>query len=331
MKYLFICPEEFDPFIPSLWKEIKRYDVRADIRYIGKEFYEGDELAASLNSQYRWSVQLREELRSFSPDLIAVLGFSGVNSQMIKFLKTNGAKISFMQGMKDAFISKKVGKISSLIDKLLLVYPHEVAQLKQVGIDSVYIGNPQTDAIRVYDYDSNSLIENSGASVGIILNKKSLNKLKNWLTVLSDNMPEIQFIVASDEAFIKKNNIHFVASAKLLDLLKQCNVALVSPEFSLSATLLNCPHLVLSTPKFYWFFEKNVSLVNVLARKEQVKQYNTSTKHLMKILLELDEILNNHQYYASIVQDLQKVKDQLGTEPVARKAGRILTEWIEEE
>jgi lipid-A-disaccharide synthase len=157
--------------------------------------------------------------------------------------------------------------------------------------------------------------------------KQEIKSVLRQFAELADNMPSINFIVAgissigsqSYEIIEQKSNVSIVYDATY-SILSQANAAIVvSGTATFETALFNIPQVVVYKTSWLTYFLaklvlriKYISLVNLVADKQVVKeliQHDFSVNNLRK---ELTAILTNKSVKEQILLDYSKIKEALG-------------------
>ena len=116
-----------------------------------------------------------------------------------------------------------------------------------------------------------------------------------------------------------------------LDALKHSNAVIVDSDVdAVAAALMNCPQVsIIGSYGLFSFVLEKKPLLNLVAGHDLIKNFKPmATK---EIQVELNQLLNDHEYCAAMLTTYQQVKEKIGTQPVARSIAQKLVEWIEDE
>ena len=134
---------------------------------------------------------------------------------------------------------------------------------------------------------------------------------------------------------IGKNRVQLIFN-QTYSILSHAEVALVtSGTATLEAALLNVPQVVCyktPVPKLaYWGFKHllhtpYISLVNLIANKEVVKELFAKFFSVNNIQEEVDNLLYNDEYRQRMLNDYKVIQKTLGSENASDKAAKLIYE-----
>lgn len=326
MNYLIVTSsEEASNYAELLVKEIQRYDIRAVVfRNAGNTLRRYTEEDTNFAIKYE-SIKSKQLLTQ-KIDLSIFVGET-FDKRLVKRGRRNKGKACFLQ-MTDDYLSgiREYERAVTSFDKVLVDLPIYRSDLK-----SEHIGHYLSDSIRRHDFvDKRS----EQLSIGILIrdtkNLNSLSKLTKTFSkarickwnVYSDLSKEL--VVSS----FKELDIEVYSNK--LDALKYSNAVIVDSETdSMAAALMNCPQVSISGKwRLFGFSEEKHPIVNQVAHQEVIKNFKPNKIGLIKN--ELNLILSDHEYCASMLTAYQEVKEEIGTQPVTRTVAQKLVEWLED-
>jgi lipid-A-disaccharide synthase len=366
MKYFIIAGERSgDMHAARLAKEIKRNDIRAELVGVGGK-YMGDaevkilkhystfsfmgiwEVIANLRKVKKTIKDLKRAIKEQQPHVLILVDFPGINLKMATYAKKLGIKTCYYISPKIwAWKEHRIKRIKRDIDKMLVILPFEVEYYKGKGFEVEYVGNPLIDSIKDYKYDPRFEVDPNQTTIAVLpgSRKQEIESSAKVVAEIAKKAGNYKFLIAGVDNVgaelyepylnIKNAEIHF---DKTYDIVKRSNAAIVtSGTATLETALLNCPQVVVYRANPISIFIarllvkiKWISLVNLIAQKEVVKELIQEDYNADKVLEELNNILYDHHYCAGMMQDYQELLDKIGAEPASRKAGRIIAEWLEE-
>ena len=120
------------------------------------------------------------------------------------------------------------------------------------------------------------------------------------------------------------------------DLLKGANASVVtSGTATLEACLLSAPQVVVYGTSWLTYKVgkailnvKYISLVNLIADKEVVKEMIQADFNAKSVLAEVDQILNDHTYCGKMLAEYQEIKEKIGFEPASKRAADAVVSWL---
>ena len=189
---------------------------------------------------------------------------------------------------------------------MIVIFPFEVEFYKKYKIDTLF-ENP------VYDLLKNNFkeIKRKSNIISILPGSRSQEVKRNLNKMLEivSYYPDYQFIIASTKNMYnlckkivgENKNIDIVVN-QTYSILKKSKVSLItSGTATLEAALLKTPQIVCYKTDFLTFYLakfflniKWISLVNILMRKDLVKELIQNNMNLINIKKELDYLLSNN-------------------------------------
>lgn len=290
--------------------------------------------------------EAKQAIRAYDPDVLILVDFPGINLRLATFAKRSGIRTCYYISPKIwAWGGRRIKRIKRDVDKMLVILPFEVAFYKTKNYRVDYVGNPLIDAIRDYNFDSSFCLSPQKVNIAVLpgSRKQELVSSARIIQKMATAAPSYQFHVAAvdnvaDELYdcyrtIPNVSVYF---NKTYELLKQVNVAVVtSGTATLETALLNCPQVVVYRGNPFTIFigrllvrVKWVSLVNLIADKEVVRELIQGDYHPKGVFSELRSILRDHGYCAGMLADYQRLREKIGTGSASNRAAEMITEWL---
>ena len=294
----------------------------------------------------------KKDILKFSPDVVILVDYPGFNLKIAKYLKLNTSiPVTYYISPKIwAWKEYRIKSFKKYVDQMLSILPFEVDFYKKHNYPVNYVGNPTVDAI-VNRKDSNQKFQE-------FIEKNKLED-KPIIAILAgsrkqeieDNLPSMlkaiemfkshQIVIAGApgieeslyDEFIPQKNASLIFG-QTYNILAQANAALVtSGTATLEAALLNVPQVVCyktPVPKLsYWAFKNilhtpYISLVNLIANKEVVKELFAKFFSVESIHDETEKLLFDSRYRQKMLDEYQLIQDILGKENASEKAAKLI-------
>lgn len=294
----------------------------------------------------------KKDILKFSPDVVILVDYPGFNLKIAKYLKLNTSiPVTYYISPKIwAWKEYRIKSFKKYVDQMLSILPFEVDFYKKHNYPVNYVGNPTVDAI-VNRKDSNQTFQE-------FIEKNKLED-KPIIAILAgsrkqeieDNLPSMlkaiemfkshQIVIAGApgieeslyDEFIPQKNASLIFG-QTYNILAQANAALVtSGTATLEAALLNVPQVVCyktPVPKLsYWAFKNilhtpYISLVNLIANKEVVKELFAKFFSVENIHDETEKLLFDSKYRQKMLDEYQLIQDILGKENASEKAAKLI-------
>lgn len=362
MKYFFIAGERSgDLHASNLIKEIKRKDYEAEIIGFGGKMMQ--EQGMNLLKHYQafsfmglWEViknlgaikknlnDCKLAIKEHKPDVLVLVDFPGFNLRMAGFAKRLGIQTCYYISPKIwAWKKGRIKTIRKVVDKMLVILPFEVDFYKKLNFEVEYVGNPLMDSVRTHDSNP---IDELGTTVAILPGSRA-QELKSATPVILEMAqlrPGYKFLIAGVDNLPKESYLPFQNIANIevyfdrtYDLLKSCNAAMVtSGTATLEACLLTAPQVVVYGTSWLTYHVgkllvkiKFISLVNLIADKEVVKEMIQADFNANAVTEELDRILHDHEYCGEMMANYQEAKEKIGFEPASKRAANAIADWLD--
>jgi len=294
----------------------------------------------------------KKDIVQFAPDVVILVDYPGFNLKIAKFLKLNTTiPVTYYISPKIwAWKEYRIKSFKKYVDQMLCILPFEVDFYKKHNYPVDYVGNPTVDAIinrKNKDQtpqefrELNNLIDKP--IIAILAGSRKQEIEDNLPTMLkaTEIFKEHQIIIAGapgiDKDFYTKSigqNSAQLIFNETYAILSHAQVALVtSGTATLEAALLNVPQVVCyktPVPKLaYWGFKHllhtpYISLVNLIANKEVVKELFAKFYTIENIKEETKELLYNSHYRQNMMNEYNHVQQLLGTENASDKAAKLI-------
>jgi lipid-A-disaccharide synthase len=286
----------------------------------------------------------KKQIDEYKPDAVILIDFPGFNLRVAKSAKKSGFRIFYYISPKFwAWKENRVKKVKRYVDRMFIIFPFETEFYKKHGITVEYFGNPLTDEI---EKKSGLMPGKRELITGLQLDERPVIGLlagsrKHEVTSILpqmirviDDFPQYQFVLAGarnlpDELYfnITGNRQVRLVREKTYELLKISEAALVaSGTATLETALFGVPQVVCYKGDFFsmlaaWILirVKYISLVNLIMKKEVVKEllgYSLNKKNLIK---ELSAILPGARRRNEILSDYGALRDKLGPSGASRR------------
>lgn len=299
----------------------------------------------------------KRDIVDYNPDVVILIDYPGFNLKIAKYLKQNTTiPVTYYISPKIwAWKEYRIKAFKKYVDQMLCILPFEVDFYKKHNYPVDYVGNPTVDAILKRNNKEQTFDEFT-----------QLNRLSNKPIIallagsrkqeINDNLPTMlqavkdfnshQVVIAGapgiDPLFYKEfiNNHKEVSLIfkQTYELLTQAEVALVtSGTATLEAALLNVPQVVCyktPVPKLaYWGFKHllhtpYISLVNLIADKEVVKELFAKFFTVDNIRLETEKLLFDSNYRRDMLREYEHIQSKLGDENASDKAAKLIVKKL---
>lgn len=368
MRYYIIAGERSgDLHGSNLVKAIKKLDTNAIFRGFGGEYLQnaGVELfvhyakfavmgfAEILLNIIKISGYLRKcrnDILAYKPDVVILIDYAGFNLQIARFGKKKDIKVFYYITPKVwAWNQSRAHQLKATVDRMFVILPFEKDFYKKFNWDVDYVGNPVLDAVKAHQQDKNFLSKtnlNSTTPIIALLPGSRKQELLRIIPVMREvitKFPELQFAVATVNNLEKNlysslsefNNVRLVEE-DTYNLLLNAHAAIVtSGTATLETALFKVPQIVVykAAPLTYSFVKmvikvRFISLVNLIADREVIKELIQDDANLENIAKELNAIISDGSYRNKILKDYDTIFELLDTGSASETAARLMVHYL---
>jgi lipid-A-disaccharide synthase len=367
MRYYIVAGERSgDLHASNLVKALKRNDPTAEFRGFGGEFMEqaGVELAVhyremafmglaelitNANKIKKYIRLCKQDILAHKPDVIILIDYGGFNLQIAKFGKKNGFRIFYYIPPKYwAWYQKRALWLKPYVDRLFVILPFEKEFFKKFEWEADYVGNPVLDAVKTHIADSKTVADKLPQAQDFIAllpgsRKQELKRIIPMMIKVVKKFPNHAFAVAAvnnlDQAFYEEvkalKNVRLVFEDTYNLLQKSCAAIVTSGTATLETALFRVPQVVVykANALSYWaamrlIKVKFVSLVNLIAGREVVKEMVQSEANPDSVSQELTRILSDTNYRSKILEGYDEIIKTLDTGSASENAARLMVGYL---
>jgi lipid-A-disaccharide synthase len=293
----------------------------------------------------------KEDIVSYAPDVVILVDYPGFNLSIAKFVKTE-TKIPVYYYISPkiwAWKEYRIKNIKRYVDELFSILPFEVEFFRGHQYPIHYVGNPTVDAVETFrmnhpeDFtafaNENDLSQQPIIALLAGSRKQEIKDNLPDMLKAASKFPDYQLVLAGAPGISPEYYEKYIQDAKVkiifsqtYRLLQQSSAALVtSGTATLETALFRVPQVVCyHTPigKVIAFLKKRilkvkfVSLVNLVAGKEVVRELVADTMTLRNIETELEAILYNKVKRQQMLDDYDRMIQILGRAGASEKAAK---------
>lgn len=293
-----------------------------------------------------------EDIRQYQPDVVILVDYPGFNLKIAKFVKTElHIPVYYYISPKIwAWKKYRIKDIRRYIDKMFCILPFETEFYKQQHYEVEYVGNPSVDSVALrpnadetFEHFTSTNKLDSKPIIALLAGSRK-QEIKDNLSVMLDvasNFPGYQAVIAGapgiDPLYYKQyTNGHpaKIVFEQTYRLLQQSQAALVtSGTATLETALFRVPQVVCYKTAaghlvhfiFRHFFHISyISLVNLIAGKEVVKELFAKYFSEEAISEELNRLLNDEAYRNRMLNGYDNVIQILGKPGASNRAAQII-------
>jgi len=292
----------------------------------------------------------------FRPDVLILVDYPSFNLRIARFVKENiNIPVYYYISPKVwAWKKFRVRTIKRYIDRMFTILPFETAFYAKRKYNVEYVGNPSVDSVhnclnKKQTKDDFFLLNDLSYKPIIALlpgsRKQEIESCLATMIESAERFTDYQIIVSGapgvDTEFyasvLGKREIQ-ILFGQTYQLLQQASVAIVnSGTATLETALIGTPQVVVYHVAFGWLASllkkmvirvKYISLVNLIAQKEAVKELVAHRFTAANVTFELEMILRNEAYRQNILNSYTKVKMVLGKPGAAENAAKKIVKYL---
>lgn len=294
----------------------------------------------------------KQDITQWNPDVVILVDYPGFNLKIAKFVHQLKFKVYYYISPKIwAWKEYRIKNIKRDVDELFSILPFEVPFFEEKHHYPIhYVGNPTAQEVREFLQMRNEQGEmRNGRSVIALLAGSRKQEIKDNLPAMIEatrHLADRYDIVLAGapsiepdyyEPFLKDSAVRLV-SDETYPLLAKATAALVtSGTATLETCMFRVPQVVCyKTPiaKLVGFLKRHVlkvkyvSLVNLIADREVVRELVAETFSVENIRQELEAVLPGGDKRQQMLSDYEDVHQRLGESHAPDEAARIMIELL---
>ena len=298
----------------------------------------------------------KKAIVDFKPDVLILVDYPSFNLRIARFVKENlNAKIYYYISPKIwAWKEFRIKEIKRYVDKMFTIFPFETAFYARHDYRVDYVGNPTVDSVCTRPNQQQTFtdfcVENNLPQKPIIAilagsRKQEILGCLPRMIEAGLRFPDHQVVIAGAPGIDAELYRHIlnekpvsVVFGKTYELLQQAQAAVVnSGTATLETALVGTPEVVVyHVPcgrlgylvKEIVVRTKFVSLVNIVAEKQVVKELLAHLFTVDNIVAELRNILNDKDYREAMLNNFSQIKKTLGEPGAAERAAKKMVDSL---
>ncbi|GAA4837568.1 lipid-A-disaccharide synthase [Algivirga pacifica] len=368
MRYYLIAGERSgDLHAANLMKALKEQDPQAEFRCWGGDEMEkaGGELVTHYREMAfmgfvevvknifkikAFLKQCKKDILAYQPDVVIMVDYAGFNLKIAAFAKQKGIKTFYYISPKIwAWNQGRAHKIKRIVDRMFVIMPFEKEFYKRFDYEVDYVGNPLLDAIAQFqpnpDFHEKNKLSPDKPVIAILPGSRKQevkDMLATMLTIRGKYDQKYQLVVAGvdnlpAELYKEAQEQQMkVIYNQTYDLLAHAEAAVVtSGTATLETALFEVPEVVcyrLSALQYslvkLLIKVNHISLVNIIAGKEVVKELIQDEFNTTRLTEELDKVLGQNR--ERILADYKELKQLIHTEGASERAASLMVSYLKE-
>ena len=287
---------------------------------------------------------VKSDILNSKPDAIVLIDYGGFNMKIAAFAKEHSIPVHYYIPPKVwAWNQKRAYKLKDFTDHIYSILPFEPEFFEKFGMNVNYVGNPLLDEIKKFQahdffYQKNELSFQPIIALLPGSRKQEVVSMLEKMVQLTKEFPGAQFVIAGvdsldDSIYSPAKNAGLkVVYNQTYDLLSHAVAAVVtSGTATLETALFRVPQIVVyeTSPVTYFFAKRLVkidfiSLVNLIAGKEVVKELIQADFSINNLKSELQQILTNPVYKGQMLQGYDLIQERLGEESASENTAKLI-------
>lgn len=297
--------------------------------------------------------QCREDIVAWQPDVVILVDYPGFNLKIAEYVKqkTQIPVYYYISPKIWAWKEYRIKNIKRDVDELFSILPFEVDFFAGHQYPIHYVGNPCVDAVDEFR-KGNAEPFDAFAAANELPDKPVIALLAgSRKQEIKDNLPKMleaaapfakdyQLVLAGApgmepsyyEEYLNPNVPVKIIFGQTYRLLQQAQAALVtSGTATLETALFRVPQVVcyyIPFGKFVAFLRKHIlkvkyiSLVNLVADREVVRELVADTMTVANVRSELEAVLHDKSYRKRMLDEYDRIIQILGPAGASRQAAR---------
>ena len=312
-----------------------------------------------LRTIFRNMDMCKKDIVAWRPDVVILVDYPGFNLKIAEYVKkhTDIPIYYYISPKIWAWKEYRIKNIKRDVDELFSILPFEVDFFKGHQYPIHYVGNPCVDAVDVFrranaeTFDAfvkdNGLEEKPVIALLAGSRKQEIkDNLPDMLEAAKPFVDEYQLVLAGAPGIDPAYYQQYIGSdvpvkiifGQTYRLLQQAQAALVtSGTATLETALFRVPQVVcyytpigkvISFLRRHILKVKYISLVNLVANKEVVRELVADTMTVSNVRAELNALLNDASYRATMLQEYDRMIEILGPAGASRQAASKMIELL---
>ena len=301
----------------------------------------------------------KQDIVAWNPDVVILVDYPGFNLKIAEFVKkhTDIPIYYYISPKIWAWKEYRIKNIKRDVDELFSIFPFEVDFFKGHQYPIHYVGNPCVDAVDAFQKENvesfaefmkdNSLDDKPIVALLAGSRKQEIkDNLPKMLEAARPFVGECQLVLAGApgidpayyQQYVREDVPLKIVFGQTYRLLQQAKAALVtSGTATLETALFRVPQVVcyyISMGKLVSFLRRKVlkvkyiSLVNLVANKEVVRELVADTMKVDNVRAELDALLHDENYRNAMFQEYDRMIKILGPAGASHQAASKMIELL---
>ena len=291
----------------------------------------------------------KKDILSYKPDVVVLLDYPGFNLRIAKFLHKQGIKtFYYISPQVWAWHKSRVKDIKKFVDEMFVILPFEKEFYAKHHMNVHYLGHPLLDHVKNTAVNSDFKEKNNLDCRPIIAilpgsRKQEILRMLPVMLDVSGKIKDYQFVIAGVEhhrdlyASLSQGFEVQIVFNQTYNLLSNSYAAMVtSGTATLETALFNVPQVVCYEGNYIsYLIAKNlikginyISLVNLIADKEVVKELIQHEMNTKNLLHELQLLLGDTPRRNEMLEDYKLIQQRLGNGNASEQIAGMMVDIV---
>lgn len=291
---------------------------------------------------------IKKDLLAYRPDALILVDYGGFNMKIAAFAKENRIPVHYYIPPKVwAWNQKRALKLKFFTDQIYSILPFEQEFFRKYDMEVHYVGNPLLDEIRKFKPHDFFFQKNELSYQPIIAllpgsRKQEIIAMLDRMVSLVKEFPNAQFVISGvdslpESAYYSARHAGIkVVINQTYALLSHATAAVVtSGTATLETALFRVPQIVVyRTSYISYLIAKNlirvpfISLVNLIAEKEVVKELIQDDFTVVNLKAELSRIFTNVVYKGEMLQGYDLIQERIGEGSASETTAGLILDLV---
>jgi lipid-A-disaccharide synthase len=308
------------------------------------------ELAGNIKNIVAAYRLLRRTLRTRRPNLLILIDFPELNLRLAKLARRLGVPVLYYVSPQVwAWRQGRIRQIAQVVDQMAVVFPFEVELYKGHQMPVEFVGHPLLDVVRVSQEPDSTLREiglKKEKPVIALLPGSRRKEIAYHLPVMVTAATELKRLEQAQFFCVRASTLDRAELQKELDRAgfvipiveagryNAVNAAdlvwAASGTATLETALLEKPMIVVYRVSWitYWLARllvkiRYIGIANIIAGKAIVPELVQSALSPERLVHESQAILNDHDARRTMIANLRKLREQLGSPGAANRVAEL--------
>ena len=298
-------------------------------------------------------------ITDFKPDVVILIDYPSFNLRIAKFVKqTSKIPVYYYIAPKLwAWKEYRIREIKKYVDRVFTIFPFETEFYRKHNYKVEYVGNPTVDSVNALcrrgenftDFcQRHALSDKPLIALLPGSRRQEISACLPTMIEAAESFPQYQIVISGapgiESGFYKQfceTTSYPVITGDTYQMLVHAKAAVVnSGTATLETALIGTPQVVVYhviggrlaiIGKNLFIKTKYISLVNIVAQREVVKELIAHLFTARNIRTELDSILESSESALKMKTDYREIAERLGNKEAAVNAAKLILQHLIED